>query len=206
MMSQTSLYQRPKESIVAKLSLISLMDIFTILVFFLMLNSGETQKIDAAKFVELPDSIAGKSLHDELTIFVDEESIFFDDAEIVDIATVLAAPDKTITALQQVLVQHTESLAELAMMQEKAGFGITIMADKDVSYEVLKSVMETCREENYRNISLAVNRIGGEDIPLGGSAVPAVPQGPEGSEAGSTGVQPSNLSPANTPASDTVRG
>lgn len=194
MMSQTSLYQRPKESIVAKLSLISLMDIFTILVFFLMLNSGETQKIDAAKFVELPDSIAGKSLHDELTIFVDEESIIYDDAEIVDIATVLEAPDKTIEPLQQVLIAHTESLAELAMLQQKAGFGITIMADKNVSYEILKSVMETCREENYRNISLAVNRIGGEDIPL--SAPPSATP-----DAAAPSVEP-----VVGPADDTGRG
>ena len=165
MIGETSLYQRPKEPVVAKLSLISLMDIFTILVFFLMLNSGETQNIDVKRFVSLPESISGTALHDEISIVVDSEAVVFNETVIVDVETILAAPGEKIEPLAQLLTDNTEKLGDLAKQQRKTGYAITIMADKDVNYELLKSIMETCREENYRNISLAVNQVNGSGVP-----------------------------------------
>ena len=162
MIGETSLYKRPKESVVAKLSLISLMDIFTILVFFLMLNSGETQNIDVKRFVKLPESISGESLRDEISIIIDSEYLIFDDQVITDVASILAKPEEKIEPLAQLLADNTEKLGDLAKHQRKTGYAVTIMADKAVNYELLKSVMETCREENYRNISLAVNQVVGK--------------------------------------------
>jgi biopolymer transport protein ExbD len=159
MIGQNVLYSRPKEAPVAKLSLISLMDIFTILVFFLMLNSGETHDIETAKVISLPDSIAGKSPHAALKIFVSKDHIIFNRNEIADIAPIREDPSAPITALEDILTQHIEKLGDIAIQQEKIGHAITIMADKNVNYEILKSVMETCRDKNFRNISLAVNRI-----------------------------------------------
>ena len=157
MLSQTSLYTKPKETIVARLSLISLMDIFTILVFFLMLNSGETQNIDVDRFVTLPDSVSGEALRDELSIIVDDQSIIYDGEIIAEVGPILSKPKNRIEPLGQLLIEHTEKLGDLAKAQRKAGHAITIMADKSVNYALLQSIMDTCREENYRNISLAVN-------------------------------------------------
>ena len=42
------------------LNLVSLMDIFTILVFFLLVNSSEVQTLPNAKDLELPESIADR--------------------------------------------------------------------------------------------------------------------------------------------------
>lgn len=178
MIGETQLYHREKEPVVAKLSLISLMDIFTILVFFLLLNSGETQNIETAKFVTLPDSISGTSLHDELTIFVGEESLKFGDDQIFSVSELFKDLSKPIEPLALALEANTLALGELNDFQEKTGLSITIMADKGVSYEVLKTVMETCRDKNYRNISLAVNKIEGTPFTAGEIAVPSavVPQ------------------------------
>ena len=162
MMAETVLYKRPKEPIVARLSLISLMDIFTILVFFLMLNSGETQQIDVDRFVDLPESISGNSLRDELTIILDKDYIIVDETVVTEVASVLQDTSKPIEPLLQLLNSNTEKLGELANQQKKVGYAVTIMADKTVNYELLKTVMETCREKNYLNISLAVNQIEGD--------------------------------------------
>ena len=43
---------------VASLNLVSLMDIFTILVFFLLVNSSDVEVLPNAKDVQLPESIA----------------------------------------------------------------------------------------------------------------------------------------------------
>ena len=40
------------------LNLVSLMDIFTILVFFLLVNSGDVQTLPNAKDMALPESVA----------------------------------------------------------------------------------------------------------------------------------------------------
>lgn len=180
MIGQTTLYQKPKESAIAKLSLISLMDIFTILVFFLMFNSGETQNIETAKIIKLPDSVSGKSPRAELTIFVSEEGIIFNDVEIVTLTSIRQAPSDSIQELKDALIANTEALGKAAQVQEKIGHSITIMADKNVNYEILKSVMETCREENYRNISLAVNRVASQAIKSSTVSTPIITDIKEG--------------------------
>ena len=103
----------------------------------------------------LPDSISGTSLHDELTIFVGEESLKFGDDQIFSVSELFKDLSKPIEPLALALDANTLALGELNDFQEKTGLSITIMADKGVSYEVLKRVMETCRDKNYRNISLA---------------------------------------------------
>ena len=171
MIGETQLYRREKDPMVAKLSLISLMDIFTILVFFLLLNSGETQNIETVKFVTLPDSISGTSLHDELTIFVGEETVKFGDEQTFVVAELFKDLNKTIEPLALALEATTLSLGELNEGEKKNGLAVTIMPDKNVDYEILKSVMETCRDKNYRNISLAVNKVEGQPFAAGDVAL-----------------------------------
>ncbi|PCK04844.1 MAG: biopolymer transporter ExbD [Alteromonadaceae bacterium] len=162
MISTTPLYQRPQESAAAaKLSLISLMDIFTILVFFLMLSSGETQNIEEVKVVKLPDSIAGTSPHTDFTIHVSEQHIIVNSVEISETASILKNPDEDIAPLAEILTKHRETLSDASEAQKKLGYAVTILADKNVSYEILKSVMSTCQQHNFRSISLAVNRVAG---------------------------------------------
>lgn len=169
MIGETLLYKRSSNPEVAKLSLISLMDIFTILVFFLLLNSGESQNVETAKFVSLPDSISGSELHDEFTIFVGVDEIMFGDEQVFLVADLFKDLGKPIEPLSLALEKNTQGLGELNAFQKKLGLSVTIMADKSVDYEILKAVMETCRDKNYRNISLAVNNVT-SDAP-GGSAV-----------------------------------
>ena len=48
---------RGKKSVT--LNLVSLMDIFTILVFFLLVNSGQVETLPNARDITLPESIGG---------------------------------------------------------------------------------------------------------------------------------------------------
>ena len=51
---------------------------------------------------------------------------------------------------------------ELTEFEEDSGFAVTIMGDQDVPFSLIKSIMETCQENNFRNVSLAVNHIIGD--------------------------------------------
>lgn len=159
MIGSTIFYDKKKESLVPKLNLVALMDIFTILVFFLLLNSGESQKIENAKFIDLPDSSAGTVPHNQLFILIDEDKIWIGDEVIAEVADVMAAADEPIGGLAEVLAAHKESLGELSAYEKHNGLPVTILGDKTVSYTLLKRVMTTCQSSDFREISLAVNQV-----------------------------------------------
>ena len=74
-MSQSTIAQRMAQNHKrfmkpAKLHLVSLMDIFTILVFFLLLNSGDNEMLKNTKQVKLPDSVAQKRPESTITVTV----------------------------------------------------------------------------------------------------------------------------------------
>jgi len=165
MIGSTIFYAREKKSVSPKLSLVALMDIFTILVFFLLLNSGEAQKIENAKFVKLPDSTKGAVPHEELMILVNEEEIWVGKSKIAEVKDVLKGPEDFIEPLEKELVDYREKLGELTPFQQKNGLAVIIMGDKEVPYVLLKSVMATCRRHEFLNISLAVNRVVGSRMP-----------------------------------------
>ncbi|TVZ39092.1 biopolymer transport protein ExbD [Alteromonadaceae bacterium 2753L.S.0a.02] len=159
MIGSTVFYQREQNGPQAKLSLIALMDIFTILVFFLLLNSGDSQNIEQAKFVKLPDSSSGKAPHADLVVKIGEDQLWLGEEPITDLAPIIKAPDEFIEPLIARLVEHKEKLGTMSGYEKEHGLSLMIMGHRDTSYELIKSVMQTCRKEGFRNISLAVNRI-----------------------------------------------
>lgn len=159
MIGSTIFIQPKKLSVMPKLNLVALMDIFTIMVFFLLLNIGEAQKIENAKFIELPDSISGTKPHNELFITIDEQQIWIGETAIVSVEEALKTPGKPIEALVQALDAHKQTLGELGDYEKHHGLPVTIMGNKEVSYTLLKTVMATCQKSDYREISLAVNQV-----------------------------------------------
>ena len=53
-------------------NIISLMDIFTILVFFLLVNSSDVEVLPSAKSIQLPESIAAEKPRETLVVMVPE--------------------------------------------------------------------------------------------------------------------------------------
>ena len=158
-LNNTGLYKRPTAKKTAGLHLVSLMDIFTILVFFLLMNSGDSQEIESAKFITLPDSSAKSSFSNELLITVGTEFISIDDVEIVSLAKVKEADGKAVSEITDVLKKNSEENSELNAFEKENGRSVTILGDQHVPYEILRSVMASCSQENYRDIALAVNQV-----------------------------------------------
>jgi biopolymer transport protein TolR len=57
------------------LNLISLMDIFTILVFFLLVNSQDVETLPNAKDIQLPESYAEEKARENVVILVTDDAI-----------------------------------------------------------------------------------------------------------------------------------
>ncbi|TQV76942.1 biopolymer transporter ExbD [Aliikangiella marina] len=153
-----------KPAFATKLNLVALMDIFTILVFFLLLNSGDANQLENAKFVKLPDSSAKSAPHVEASIIIGEDEIWLNNESIILIEEVAQSKEKIIGPLAEALQAYTEKKETFTSYEKANGLAVTIMGDKSVSYSLLERVMATCSAENFRDISLAVNRIASSSI------------------------------------------
>lgn len=139
-----------------ELNLVSMMDIFTILVFFLLVNSSDVEVLPNAKDVQLPQSIAEDKPEVSVVVLVGEEQILVQGEPVATIDEVLEMPGVEIPALREALLRQNERELGRDGAQAIAGREVTIMGDKDISYRLLKKVMATCTSADYGRISLAV--------------------------------------------------
>ncbi|MDX1516663.1 MAG: biopolymer transporter ExbD [Woeseiaceae bacterium] len=138
------------------LNLVSLMDIFTILVFFLLVNSSDVETLPNAKDLQLPESIAEEKAKETVVILIGEQDILVQGKPVAKVAAVNAQPGNNIPALREALKSQNDRVLRREARDEIAGREVTIMGDKEIPYRVLKKVMATCTEADYGQISLAV--------------------------------------------------
>jgi biopolymer transport protein ExbD len=138
------------------LNLVSLMDIFTILVFFLLVNSTDVQTLPNAKDIQLPESIAEEKTKETVVILIGEEDILVQGLPIAKVDDVLKLRGNDIPQLRQALMSQSDRVLRREAQDDIAGREVTIMGDKDIPYRLLKKVMATCTESDYGQISLAV--------------------------------------------------
>ncbi|TGN41555.1 ExbD/TolR family protein [Marinobacter confluentis] len=133
------------------LNLVSLMDIFTILVFFLMVNSSDVKVMQNTADVPLPQSTAKKQADETLIVQVIGKAILVQGREVARTEGIETG-DTTIGGLAEELAYRRE---RGGVMPEN-GFEVTIMAGKETDYRLLRKIMQTCVDENYRQVRLAV--------------------------------------------------
>lgn len=143
----------------ARLNLVALMDIFTILVLFLMVNNGDVEVLQSDKNITLPESVSELRPEQTLTIKVSPESIIVQGRPVANLDTILLEEGNTLPTLQQELHYHAARAPELLESEQEKGRSIIIMGDQGMPYRLLQRIMSTCAQTDYRDISLAVNSI-----------------------------------------------
>ena len=138
------------------LNLVSLMDIFTILVFFLLVNSSDVEVLPNAKDVQLPESIAEEKAKESVVILIGDEDILVQGAVVARVAEVMRLNGNEIPALKQALLAQDKRSLRRETEDDIVNREVTIMGDKDIPYRLLKKVMATCSASDYGRISLAV--------------------------------------------------
>jgi biopolymer transport protein TolR len=138
------------------LNLVSLMDIFTILVFFLLVNSSDVEVLPNAKEIQLPESIAEDKAKETVVILIGETDIIVQGTPVAKVADVMKRKGNDIPELRQALKSQNDRVLRKEAQDDIAGREVTIMGDKDIPYRLLKKVMATCTESDYGQISLAV--------------------------------------------------
>jgi biopolymer transport protein ExbD len=150
---------RPKKKPSFELRVTSLLDMFTILLVFLLKSfSAEGQMVTNSDDLRLPESTSEKTPRSAPIISVTREWIILDDKPVVKIDDVKTNGDLLIKPLHDGLQQARDVAEKLGAMDERLGFHgtVDIMGDRDASFAVIKRVMYTCGRVGFNNMLLAV--------------------------------------------------
>jgi len=138
------------------LSLVSMMDIFTILVFFLLVSSAETEVLPNPKDIQLPESAALEKARESVVVMVTDTQILVQGRPVASVANVLAGDELVIPELTEALHQQTDRVLIQQAKADIAAREVTILGDRDLPYRLLKRVMASCTAAEFGQISLAV--------------------------------------------------
>ncbi|WP_043320024.1 biopolymer transporter ExbD [Microbulbifer sp. HZ11] len=157
--------RRHKET---KLNLVSLMDIFTILVFFLLVNSSDVEVLQADKTITLPESTSTQKPETTTVVRVNGDQLIVGNRMIAKVADIPSNGDQIEPLLNE--LKYLASRAE-PLPEDKVALGrpVTILGDEEVPYALLKQIMNTCAAADYRDIDLAVTQTSPQD-PAGPAA------------------------------------
>lgn len=137
----------------ASLNMVSLMDIFTILVFFLLVTSTDSESLPSTKSIQLPSSTTEKQPKKTLVVMVNEEDIRINGKHIINVSEATNNNKSIIPELAFELIKYAKKEPK-----KKKRYNVTVMGDKEIPYKLLKKIMITCAGTKFANISLAVVR------------------------------------------------
>ena len=144
-----------------EINLVSMIDMLTVLVFFLLVyTTTEVDILPSAKDVQLPASMAEQNARDAVVVIISETEILMEGQSLGRISDILASKELIIPRLKAALENQVERVLtdDSAKTEEEriASREVTIMADKEIPYQLLKRVMATSTAADYGQLSLAV--------------------------------------------------
>ena len=139
------------------MNLVSLIDIFTILIFFLMSSAAGVEILTPGKAVALPQSSADKTPKETVVITVSGADILVEGRRVASVIDAMKAEGDLIAGLKEEL--DLQAQRQTLRPENKAqGKTITIMGDKDIPYSLLRKVMVTAARADFSDVSFAVTR------------------------------------------------
>ena len=149
---------------IGKMNLTSLMDIFTILVFFLLVNSGSVEILDAPKEVSLPESRVESKPRETVVIFISPTEVLVQGQLVAMVDEIIENKASALDPIAARLAELKESVIGTSTKVVASSQEVTILADKSVPFIVIKTIMSTCTSEGFENVSLAVTQKGGTQV------------------------------------------
>ena len=141
---------------IGKMNLTSLMDVFTILVFFLLVNSGSVEILEAPKDVLLPESRVESKPRETVVISVSPEEVLVQGQLVAMVGDILEGRPGALEPVGARLSQLKNNIVGPSTRVVAGSQEVTILADRSVPFAVIKTLMSTCTSEGFENVSLAV--------------------------------------------------
>lgn len=138
------------------MNLTSLMDVFTILVFFLLTNSSSTEVLEPPKQITLPASVVESKPRETVVILVTADNILVQGEVVVATADALNIKTSVIPQIVARLNQQRENIIGMSTKTVASAKEVTVLAHKSIPFRLLKKVMSSSTRAGYEKISLAV--------------------------------------------------
>ncbi len=143
---------------VPSLPLTSLMDVFTILVFFLLFHSGSAEVLETPKQIKLPNSVVEAKPRQTVVIMVSPEVVVVQGEAVISTVALLDSHMDSVAEITEKLAQLERSIIGINTKKAVESKEVTILADKTIPFRALKKIMSTCTGSGYGKISLAVTQ------------------------------------------------
>lgn len=141
-----------KRVIVAGLMLTSMVDMFSLLVIFLLQSFSSSPEVMAmSKGVVLPAAMMGMASKDAPVISISKEEVLLDQKPVGKPGELLTKPEPILAQLQSL-----KTIWVKAHPTEKFSGDIHLQADKELSSVVVSQVMNLLVSQGYNAIHLAV--------------------------------------------------
>ena len=150
--------RRSRNQTMVDMNLVSLIDVFTILIFFLLSNSGGVETLPSPKAVLLPESVAQTSPRETVVVVVSATEILVDGRKVASVAEVLAMPGDLIEPLKAELELLSANRQVIRKENEALSRRLTIMGDKEIPYRLLRKIMVSSARANFSDVSFAVRQ------------------------------------------------
>jgi biopolymer transport protein TolR len=149
-------HRKAKNGAHMDMNLVALIDVFTILIFFLLSSSG-VETLISPKAVDLPIASVEKEPEPSVLLVVSGEDIIVDGRRVASVAEVERAATDVIPALEAELklLGKRTAVLEANRAEQQA---ITIMADRQMPYSVLRKLMVSCARASYADVRFAVRK------------------------------------------------
>ena len=141
---------------ITKMNLTSLMDVFTILVFFLLVNSGSADVLEAPKQMVLPESKVQVRPRETVVIYIGKEEIVVQGKAVALTEEVAASSERFVPAVSAQLDTVQDTVLGTSTQAVSQSQEITVLADKTIPFNVIQRVMATCTQHGYEKVSMAV--------------------------------------------------
>jgi biopolymer transport protein ExbD len=149
---------RAKRNKMGGLNLTSLMDVFTILVLYLLVNQSAVEVVEPPREIKLPDSVVEAKPRQTVMMMVSEQYVMVQGEPVVTIAELLENNGEVATPIKDALEKLKENVIGINTESVAKSNEVTIMAHRTVPFKVLKTIMSSCTSAGYTKISLAVNQ------------------------------------------------
>lgn len=138
------------------LNLVSLMDVFTILVFFLLVNSSSSDVMEQPKNIKLPESVVDSKPRETIIVLVTEANVLVQGDVVMSTADVIASKDSVMEPIRERLLRQQKKVIGFKTKTVAESKEVTVLAHRSLPFKLLKKVMSSCTSAGYGKISLAV--------------------------------------------------
>ena len=139
------------------MNLVSLIDVFTLLIFFLMSNTGAVETLASPRAVKLPESNSQKAPKETVLVVVTATDILVGSRVVATVTDAMKVDGDVIEPIKAAL-EVEASRGVIRKENEADSKRVTIMGDKDIPYRLLKKVMVSSARAGYTDVSFAVRQ------------------------------------------------